>query len=85
MKKETKNLVDFQQRDTEYSYIALSNSEQFLKESAVNFVKETAKQLKMEPYALCGFFDRSVFRRSDFRNDPKRRTKGLLNPERKNK
>ena len=29
MKKETNNLVDFQQRDTEYSYIALSNSEQF--------------------------------------------------------
>ena len=55
MKKETNNLVDFQQRDTEYSYIALSNSEQFLKESAFNFVKETAKQLKMEPYALCGF------------------------------
>lgn len=55
MKKETKNLVDFQQRDTEYSYIALSNSEQFLKESAVNFIKETAKQLKMEPYALCSF------------------------------
>lgn len=55
MKKETNNLVDFQQRDTEYSYIALSNSEQFLKESAVNFVKETAKQLKMEPYAFCGF------------------------------
>lgn len=39
MKKETNNLVDFQQRDTEYSYIALSNSEQFLKESAFNFVK----------------------------------------------
>lgn len=55
MEKETKKLIDFQQRDDKYSYISLCTDEKVLRESAVNFIKATAHELKIEPYALCGY------------------------------
>lgn len=51
----TKNLIDFQQRDEKYSYMSLCTDEKVLRESAVNFIKATAHELKIEPYALCGY------------------------------
>lgn len=51
----TDKLIDFQKRDDKYSYISLRANEEFLRESAVNFIKSTAHELKIKPIALCAY------------------------------